>query len=262
MTRARWQPTARAAWIAVNTAAVAIMLGSWLGWQTAGDLPTDSEVRAIAEVVLPSRPLGVVERTEHLSGPLYGFEEDYSLIGGSEEWNAGYVSAELPLTTIDPVVDRLTAAGWEVGEAGGGQVTAARGDWVMRVTAAGHGEQVGVWVERGQPVLAMILAVLFGAGGAVLGWWLSFRVRIGLGIRGAAGFGMLTLNSLFVLWALGYDVGALVLPVLPVLPWEAFAAVAIRPMTLFGLLAVASWLGKAAWASYGATPQPAVPGQV
>ncbi|WP_229075009.1 hypothetical protein [Actinoplanes sp. DH11] len=228
------------------TALLAAMLGAWVGWQRAGDLPTDAEMRSLTAVMTAgAAPLGVERFTGDASQPVL-------LVLGTDEYTPGFVEATLPggVTDLAPLAGRLEAAGWRTGTiettewAGvtGSEFTAAQGDWRLVVQSGNRARQPTVAVERAVPALALVLSALAALVGAALGEGLSRLARGGLAPLGTAGFLLLSANSVFVAVALISDVVEFFGTGLFLLPWEFFAATLARPMTLLGLLLVAAWV--------------------
>ncbi|WP_157410807.1 hypothetical protein [Actinoplanes rectilineatus] len=250
----RFGRSVRTLWISAIFATIAAMLGAWLGWQQAGDLPTDDGMRSLAATVAPGVPVAEVNRADHISGLQYWFDDDeYYEFAGSDEWGAGYTEAvyDQPIADLAPLRDRLAAAGWEVGEVhspgyGWRELTAASGDWRLRVTGTSTYTPASLWVERAEPLGALILSFVFAALGAALGWSAATRLATGgVGLLGGVGFGLLTLNMIAVLGTLIGNVIDYAGTGLPVLPWEFFATIMWRPLTMLGMLLTAAWLVSA-----------------
>ncbi|BCY13420.1 hypothetical protein L3i22_085080 [Actinoplanes sp. L3-i22] len=239
--------TARGLWIAATSAMLAAMLGAWLGWQLADDLPTAGEMRSLVEVVAPGAAVAEVTRADQISGFEYAEDEPSSaIVAGSDEYGAGYVEvafAENVGIPMAPVAQRLRAAGWRVGDWSDTELTAAHGGW--RVQVYDDWGPATVRVERAEPITALLLTALSGAAGAWLGWILARRVRISLGVLGTVGFVMLLPNTLAGALAVVGDVVEAFGTGLVPLPWEFMWIILWRPLTLLGLLLVGAWLVQA-----------------
>ncbi len=113
VTRARavnWRPLLVALFVAVLLGLAGGSLGQWVGWRTAGSLPTDAEAEAIARLALGG-PAPESERKDEF----FGYDRD-------DTYGPGYVrfttpadpaAASFPWQAKDVRV-RLATAGWAV----------------------------------------------------------------------------------------------------------------------------------------------------
>lgn len=246
-------------WVAASAAAVAAMFGAWLGWHDAGDLPTDAEMRAIVELVTSGGAPEEIERADHIAGLEYhAFQDaDSDFLFGHDEYGPGYVRTDLsrPIGDLAPVAARLAAAGWRVGDAGGTELTAARGDWRLAVGAADRSWDASVEVERVEPVAGLVLSLVFGSAGGVLGWVLCRFAGDRLGATGVLGFGLMSLNTVAVIVSVGQNLKAYPGTDLFAQPWEFFATIIWRPLTLIGMVLAAVWAIRARAAQRATRPE-------
>ncbi|MBL7261426.1 hypothetical protein [Paractinoplanes lichenicola] len=123
-----------------------------------------------------------------------------------------------------------------MGGTGGDELTAAYRDWrlVVRQPTA-SGEPVVVRVERSQPSLALLLAVLFWLAGALLGVGIVRLLR-GVGGWGVLGVALLAphtaLVSIYLVMGMVETRGTGPFP----LPWAPIMDGAVRPLTVLGAL--------------------------
>ncbi len=236
-------------------AALGAMLGAWLGWQQAGDLPTIAEATELAGALTPGVPATEFTRRTHLSGSEHTAESgdpSAEIVGGAEEWGAGFVDIPFPqpVTDLVPVRERLRAAGWRTGEvtatelggAPGSELTAARGDWRMVVVATDRWSSGWARVERAEPPAALVLSLLLAVAGAVLGWFVARRPAGPRWALGAAGLVMLTPATLLAIVNVARDVAGFGGTGPVPLPWEPFGALYFRPLTVLGLALAAVWV--------------------
>lgn len=189
-----WRLLLVAAFVAVLLGLAGGSLGQWLGWRTAGALPTDAEAEAIARLAVG----GAVPAPER-QDEFFGYDPD-------GVYGPGYVRFVLP---ADPAAAsfrwqakdvriRLDTAGWSVDKtwAGNGpdqksdpskasssdraervdglMFVADKGEWRVRYSA-GPGEEARLEIVRLAPIAVTAGGALGGLGFAGLGWLLGLR---------------------------------------------------------------------------------------
>ncbi|XVU23372.1 hypothetical protein ACQPZJ_39920 [Actinoplanes sp. CA-054009] len=222
-------------WLAMTVAALFAVAGARLGWATAGDLPDESRMNSIVDTVVPGAVWTDVERHDYLGG-----SPDKSpnwLIWGYESYGPGFATAKTGGIDLAEAAPRMTAAGWRVGTPVDGQLTAADDQWRMTVDSDGR-----VDVQRAEPWLALVLALVFGVAGGFAGW----RLRAWAGI---AGLGFLVPHTLVVPLILGFDVAARFGTGQFGLLWEPFMSAELRLLTLVGAAVLAASVIRRAQAS-------------
>jgi hypothetical protein len=273
--RARWpaavlRPYLVALFTAVLVGLVVGAAGQFLGWRTAGALPTDAEAAAIARLALAG-PAPEPERRDELFGvDKYG------------EYEPGYVRFTLP---ADPAASaflwqakdirvRLHTAGWSVDKtwAGDGpdestriQATTRRpervdgllfvadkGDWRVRYVA-GPGDEAHLDIVRAEPLWAPVGALVGGLLGLGVGWLTGlWAVRRWAGLAGSRRRTTLILavtGAIGLLPALAFTLGRLVgghaqlsRPQVPL--WTAVTEPLLQPLTVLAVLVALVNLGR------------------
>jgi hypothetical protein len=269
--RSRWTTALlMAALGAVVAGLVGAAAGQWVGWRTAGPLPTDDEAAAIAGLAL--------------GGPVSGPERREEPFGyGPEGYDAGYVRFTVPADTRAAAFEwrakdvrvRLDTAGWRVDRvwegtgldsgrrAGESRATrppegvvfvADKGDWRVRYSVAGA-DAVHLDIVRAQPIAVLPAGALGGLLAAGLGWFVAGwatrrRATLGRWPRRAAtalaGLGAAALLPALVVTAVRQISGYAVLarPQIPL--WTAGAHPVLRSLLVVAAVALVAALATVA----------------
>jgi hypothetical protein len=290
--RARWSVALVIAALGALVAGLAgAAAGQWIGWRTAGPLPTDAEAAAIARLAL-GEPVPYPERREE------------TFAHGPDGYGAGYVRFTLPADTRAAAFEwrakdvrvRLDTAGWRVDRAWEGTgidsrkrssrlgeprafeppegllFVADKGGWRIRYSTAGA-DAVHLDVVRAQPVAVLPAAALGALVAAGLGWvvggWAARRhPRLGRWARraaaGLAGLGAVALLPALVITAVqqisGYT--ELARPQIPL--WTAVMDPVVRSLAMVAAGALLAALVVVAVVRYsgeregGGAPSPPV----
>jgi hypothetical protein len=188
-----WRPLAVALFVAVIFGIAGGSVGQWMGWRTAGALPTDAEAEAIARLALA----GSVPEPER-KDEFFGYDPDGN-------YGAGYVRFTLP---ADPAAAsfpwqakdvrvRLDTAGWAIDKTWAGDgpdessdprrasnepaervdgllFVADKGEWRVRYLA-GPGQETRLEIVRLAPMAVPAGGALGGLALAGLGWLIGLR---------------------------------------------------------------------------------------
>ncbi|MFF5078967.1 hypothetical protein ACFY36_18085 [Actinoplanes sp. NPDC000266] len=222
-------------WLALTVAALFAVAGARLGWTAAGDLPDERQMSSIVDTVLPNAVWPEAERHDYIGGS--PDESPNWLIWGYDWYGPGFAAAKTGGIDLAGAAPRLAAAGWRVGEPADDQLTAANHQWRLAVYTDGS-----VDVQRSEPWLALVLAIVFGIAGGLLGW----RLRTWAGV---AGLGFLIPHTLVVPLSLGFDVAARFGTGQFGLLWEPLMSAELRLLTLVGAAVLLASLIRRAQAS-------------
>ena len=279
-----WRPILVALFVAVLLGLAGGSVGQWLGWRTAGALPTDAEAEAIARLAIDG-PVPEAERRDEF----FGYDP-----GGS--YGPGYVrfvlpadpaSASFPWLAKDVRV-RLDTAGWAIDKTWAGDgpdaksdpsrrassdraervdglmFVADKGEWRVRYLA-GPGDEARLEIVRLAPIAVTAGGGLGGLLSAVVGWLIGMRATRRFGHLSAFGrraarwlvlasvVGMLPL-LLLTLIRLVAGHAQLSSPQVPL--WTAFAEPLLMPLAVAAVIL----LGAAAAVVVGARlPEPEQP---
>jgi hypothetical protein len=277
-----WRPLAVALLVAVIFGLAGGSVGQWLGWRTAGALPTDAEAEAIARLALGG-PVPEPERKDEL----FGYDADGTYGQGYVRFvlPADPAAASFPWQAKDVRV-RLDTAGWSIDKTWAGDgphdssdprrasneraervdgllFVADKGEWRVRYSA-GPGDEARLEIVRLAPVPVFaggVLGLLLMGG---IGWLIgvraarrathlgSFAKRCARWLTLASAVGMLPLVAL-TLSRVGVAHLQVSSPQIPV--WTAFTEPALLPLAVAAVIL----LGAAAAVVGGASvPEPTV----
>jgi hypothetical protein len=282
-----WRPILVALFVAVLLGLAGGSVGQWLGWRTAGALPTDAEAEAIARLAI-NGPVPEPERRDDF----FGYDPDGAYGPGYVRFvlPADPASASFPWLAKDVRV-RLDTAGWTIDKTWAGDgpdeksdpsrrassdraervdglmFVADKGEWRVRYVA-GPGDEARLEIVRLAPIAVTAGGALGGLLSAVAGWLIAMRATRRFGHLGGFGkratrwlvlasvVGMLPLLllTLIRLVAAHAQLGS---PQVPL--WTAFAEPPLMPLAVAAVIL----LGAAAAVVAGARlPEPEPPAPV
>jgi len=188
-----WRPLAVALFVAVIFGIAGGSVGQWMGWRTAGALPTDAEAEAIARLALAG-PVPPPERKDEF----FGYDPDGNYGPGYVRFTvpADPAAASFPWQAKDVRV-RLDTAGWEIDKTWAGDgpdessdprrasseraervdgllFVADKGEWRVRYLA-GPGQEARLEIVRLAPMAVPAGGALGGLVLAGMGWVIGLR---------------------------------------------------------------------------------------
>lgn len=239
--------------VALTCAALAAAAGAWLGWRTAGPLPTDAEARQIAASFAPGVPVRLAERHD----AVFGYEHDRPMtwLLGDDDYNGGHVDVTLAGAEPMRVQGGLRARGWRVQTDPQLGVSAQKGE--VAAVVAPVDDAVTVEFGRTRPAPVRPLELAGWVAGVLLGWFAARRLLAAPPLAWAAGVAGLVLLLPGTVLTTGQLFAESSLPttITPPALWGDYAGYGVHLLSLTGaaLCLVAAVI--AAWSRVGRVPR-------
>ena len=239
--------------VALTCAALAAAAGAWLGWRTAGPLPTDAEARTIAASLAPGVPVRLAARHD----PVFGYERDRPMtwLFGDDDYNGGHVDVTLAGAEPTRVQGGLRAGGWSVETDPALGVSARKGEFAALVTPVD--DAVTVEFGRTRPVPVRPLELAGWVAGVLAGWFVARRLLAAPPLAWATGVAGLVLLLPGTVLTTGQLFAETSLPatITPPALWGDYAGYGVHLLSLAGAgLCIVAAI-TAAWNRTGKAPR-------
>jgi len=240
--------------VALTCAALAAAAGAWLGWRTAGPLPTDAQAQQIAATLAPGAPVVVDARHD----AVFGYEQDRPMtwLLGDDSYNGGHVDVTLAGAEPTRVRGGLQAGGWRVEADPTLGVSARKGEVAALVSPGGDAVTVEFGRTRPAPVRPLELAGWVA--GVLAGWFVARRLLAAPPIAWAAGVAGLVLLLPGTVLTTGQIFAETSLPatITPPALWGDYAGFGVHLLSLAGAALCLLAAFTAAWPRTGGVRHP------
>ena len=235
--------------VALTCAALTAAAGAWLGWRTAGPLPSDAEARRIAATLAPGVPVTLDMRHD----AVFGYERDHPMtwLLGDDDYNGGHVDVTLAGAEPTRVQGGLRAGGWRVEADPYLGVSARKGEVAALLTPAE--DAVTVQFGRTRPAPVRPLELAGWVAGVLVGWFAARRLIAAPPLAWTTGVAGLVLLLPGTVLTTGQLFAETSLPatITPPALWGDYAGFGVHLLSLAGAVLCLVAAVTAAWSRMG-----------